>query len=101
MKYYVIKVTATATDDNLNFKGSVHTYYCGRNQKLLGGDDANGELKASNILSFENSPHRSWLIKEYGYKRLCDAKRSYIYKNPCNESWYHWREVCEIVEVEA
>ena len=35
MNRYIIKVTATATSDNPNFAGEVHTYYYGKNQSRI------------------------------------------------------------------
>lgn len=33
---YLIKVTATSTEDNPNFNHATYTYYYGRNENLLG-----------------------------------------------------------------
>lgn len=61
---YIIKVTATATSDNPNFAGEVHTYYYGKDQYLIG--DKTSTLEALD----------KYLVTEYGYKRRCDAVKA-------------------------
>ena len=40
-----------------------------------------------------------WSVANHGYKRECDAKRSYIYKNTENSP--HFLRSVEIVEIEV
>lgn len=95
MKYYVIKITATAKANNPSFAGCITHHYYGKNQSLIGGDDFEGTYcKQCGV-----HPMDSYLVKEYGYTRLCDAKRSWIYNNPINEPY--WVETTEIIEVEV
>lgn len=35
---YLIKVTATSTEDNPNFNRAMYTHYYGRNENLLGAN---------------------------------------------------------------
>lgn len=96
MKYFVVKVIGTAKESNPNFKGCVICHYYGKDQSLIGGEDIIGNYcKECGV-----QPMTDWKVKEYGYKRMCDAKRSWMYNNPCNEEWHHWTETTEIVEVE-
>ena len=97
MKYYVVKLIAKATDDNLMFKGQTHVYYYGKDQNMIGSECSGDWIDTGGIVK--------WKLKEYGYKRLCDAKRSWVYNNPTCKSairpWYEWNETTEIIEVEG
>lgn len=87
MKYYIIKVVAKATEENPNFAGKEHIYYYGKGQKLI----------AAYGTGTIDQPLTEWFIEEYGYTRLCDAKRSWILNNPTHNK--HWNEECTIEEV--
>lgn len=76
---YLIKVTYKAKDTNPNFKGETHIYYVGKGNK-----------------SIENKYLSQWWTEEYGYKRECDARRSWEMKH--QEDELYWYKTCEIVE---
>ena len=90
MKRFLVKTISKATESNTNFAGTEVISFYGKNQKLLG-----------HIGSCAEAPHttmdlQKYLIKEYGYTRECDAKRSWCYKNPENSKY--WTSTCEVVE---
>jgi len=88
MKKYIVKIVSTATAENKNFAGEVHTYWNGKNDTLLGADAG----------TWLQIPLYNGMIKENGYSRLCDAKRNWGYRNPQNDK--NWTTEVEIVEVE-
>ena len=99
MRFYIVKVTSKATPDNKNFAGEVHIDYFGKDQKSIGSyvSKDGGEFVAVD-------PLNEWRIEEYGYTRLCDARRSWIYKhgnelNKWPDGTSHWEDSAEIVEV--
>ena len=92
MKKYIVMSTSFATKENPNFAGQVAISYYGKNQKLIGHVGTHAKATYSEL------PLENWLIKEYGYNRLCDAKRSWIFKNPENTQF--WRSNTEIIEIE-
>lgn len=96
MKYYLVKETSKATEANVNFKGMTSITYFGKAEEQIAydGDYKNAEWEVRPKLE-----DRMWMVREYGYKRECDARRSYIYKNPENSKF--WESTVEIVSVEA
>lgn len=88
MTYYIVKVTSKATQDNPNFAGMTSIAYYGKDQKLLGM-----ERTVNDSISIY-----PYLVESYGYKRKCDAARSYVYNN-CDSDRY-WNKQVEIVEIE-
>lgn len=99
MRYFIVKVTSKATPDNKNFAGEVHIDYFGKDQKSIGSyvSKDGGEFVAVDPLT-------QWCIEEYGYTRLCDARRSWIYKNGNTLNTFpngasYWEDSVEIVEV--
>lgn len=90
MKGYLVKETCVATQDNPSFAGETRVYLYGKNQQLI---SASGSPRA-----WENSNFSSTYLASHYYKRECDARRSYIYKNPENTKF--WKSTVEIVEVE-
>ena len=92
MKKYLVKLVSTPTESNENFKHEFAVYYYGKKGERVG--------TVGNAGTFS----RNWLpstyaIKEYGYDRVCDAKRSYNYNNPQNDNY--WRTNTQIVEYEV
>ena len=85
-KYYLIKSVSTATPQNENFAGEVHTSIFGKNDYTLYRETPDGWCNCNLLAPY-------W-VKEYGYKRLCDAKRNWCYKHPQNDK--HWRTTVEI-----
>ena len=78
MAIYLVKATQTEKDGNERI-----SWYYGKDQKLLKSE---GHKAEDSWLDFD------WInehtLNEYGYKRLCDAKRSYSFKNAHDtEKW--------------
>ena len=88
MKKYLVKEISTATKDNPNFAGNVQVAIYGKDQKLI-------SLNGSEYDDFDFGEYG---IKEYGYNRECDAKRSWIYKNP--ENTKYWTSTVEVICIE-
>ena len=94
MKRYLVMSVLTPTEENVldvpSNAGAVHIYIEGvSGYKLL--------KRCTDWNDFDIL--NDWQIKEHGYKRECDAKRSYEYKNPQNDE--HWRTVVSIIECEV
>lgn len=87
---YLVKEISTATAENPNFAGQTSIYYFGKGERILAKEGTHG--------TDYNFNHIDWMINEYGYSRLCDAKRAYAYKNPENSKF--WTSTVEIVEIE-
>lgn len=94
MKRYVIRTVSTATEDNPNFAGEVHTWWYGKGDTYLAFKVKNAKAwhNEFNYLDEQN-------IAEYGYARKCDAVRSYAYKHPENTRF--WTTRAEIIEFEV
>ena len=90
MKRFLVKTISKATETNSNFAGTESISFYGKNQKLLGHIGSCAEATHTTM------DLQEYLIKEYGYTRECDAKRSWCYKNPVNSEY--WTSTCEIVE---
>ena len=86
--YYLVELISTATEQNPNFAGETTTWLYGKGQTPL--------KRTGNHYPTENFD-RMHLINEYGYTRIGDAKRSYIYTN--TESGKFWSHSVRIVEV--
>ena len=85
---YLVKTVSTATPENPTHAGSVVTDYYGKAEELLFSDYRG--CRYNNLTPA--------LVKEYGYKRECDARRAYSYTHPENTDY--WRTTVEIVKVE-
>lgn len=93
MTYYIVKVTSKATKDNSNFAGMTSIAYYGKDQKLLGMEGTvHDYLNDTNKIT-------TYMVKNYAYKRKCDAARSYVYHS-CYSTQY-WRKQVEITEMEV
>ena len=89
MKKYLVKETSTATPSNPNYAGDISIYYFGKAERMIAREGTH--------LPYDNFDHTEWLIADYGYNRVCDAKRAYAYKHPENTEF--WTSEVEIVEV--
>ena len=87
-KRFLIKVTATATDDNPNFKGDVNVFFYGKGSELL-------DIKTSR--EYDRKRMTSYDILKFGYSRKCDASRAFVFKN-LNCGFEKWTSTAEIVE---
>ena len=92
MKRYVVKSTSVASETNQSCKGEIHVWWHGKGEAYCGKLIFHKDWTDGNGLY-------DWEAKNYGYTRRCDAKRSYLYKHPQNDS--NWSTVVEIVEVEV
>ena len=90
---YFIKITSVATETNKNFAGKTHIYLYGKEETLL-------ETQGNESLKIDFS---SYLAKEYGYKRKCDAVRSMKRHHELNQwaekEFPYWTSTAEIVEI--
>ena len=80
MKRYIIKETMTAKADNPGFAGRVIISYYGKHDRYI------------------QKPLTNWDIKNLGYTRLSDAKRSHELNHP--ETFTCWDVTTEVVEFE-
>lgn len=90
-RFYLVKSTCKATEHNRNFCRETETYIHGKGEYLLYADTKDKYIACDLIIPC--------FVREYGYSRVCDAKRSYIYKHPDNTEY--WRSTVEIVAVEV
>ena len=93
MKRYIIKSISKATDENKNFQGQEAIAYYGRAEKMIGYEGTHAEA-----IHMVQDIH-PYMVKEYGYTRLCDAKRNWSYRNPENTKF--WRTKVEIIEFDV
>ena len=89
-KLYIIKSVSTATPENHNYAGKVHTYYHGVGDMLIGSHTGDPWI---------DFPLSEYRIEAFGYSRMCDAKRNFSYRNPENSKY--WSTVATIEEIEC
>ena len=94
MAKYIIKITNVAKDSNPSFAGATCVYYYGKKEKLVGDE-------AFNISPLIGMDYFNFLVHEYGYNRECDAKKSWLYKNPDKNREFWEDEIVEIIKVEV
>lgn len=92
MKKYLVKQVSVATEDNPNFAGQVSISFYGKDQKQLSHSGSHAEATHTMQGLFD------WNIRDYGYNRACDARRSWVYKNPENSKF--WKSSVEVVCVD-
>ena len=85
--YYLVESISTATDRNENFAGDVHLYYHGKGDELLYADTPDKYINTNKLTPY--------FVREYGYKRPCDAKRCFSYTHPENSKY--WKTEVRIV----
>lgn len=90
---YFIKITSVATETNKNFAGQTHTYLYGKEETLI-ETQGNKELQVKFC---------SYLAREYGYNRKCDAVRGMKHHQELNrwaeKEFPYWTSTVEIVEI--
>lgn len=91
MKGYVIKETSVATQENSTFAGETRVHIIGKGDMLISGTGSPRD--------WENWDYSDLYLASHCYKRECDAKRNYSYKNPENSKF--WKSTVEIIEVEV
>lgn len=74
-RFYLVQEIATATAQNPCHKGEVHTYLFGKADEILFADGDPDGCMNKNILCL-------FFLREYGYKRKCDAARNWVYRHP-------------------
>lgn len=90
MTKYLVKETSIATPSNPNFAGDLLIVYYGKGEQMVAREGTHRPC--------DNFDRTDYMLNEYGYNRLCDAKRAYAYKHPENTEF--WTSTVEIVEVE-
>ena len=89
-RFYLVKSVCKATASNQSYVGETHTYIHGKEEYLLLADTRD-EFVARDLMT-------PYFVRQYGYKRESDAKRSYSYTHP--ENTEYWRSTAEIITVE-
>ena len=89
-RYYLVKTVTKATEYNEFSKGAVHTHVFGKNCEMLFAETGDPWIDRDYMTPY--------YIRNYGYKRECDARRSFAYKNP--ERSIYWTERPEIIAVD-
>ena len=89
-RYCLVKTITKATEQNEHFKGAVHTHIFGKGGEILFAETGDPWIDRDCMTPY--------FVREYGYKRECDARRSYAYKNP--ERSIYWTERPEIIAVD-
>lgn len=90
---YLVKVTATARENNKNYSGCVFHYVYGKNQEMLASDSKDLPGMSMNLSDY--------FVKEYGYKRYDMAKRASKFWEDLNkEENRFWDHVAEVISVE-
>ena len=92
MTKYLVKVTYVAKENNKNFAGETQVWYKGKKGRTVACD-------GGSFYGYPKAPQDDYFTRVYGYDRLCDAKRSYSYKNCADED--AWYKSVEIVSVEV
>ena len=92
MKVYLVKTVSMATENNPTFSGMEYISYSGKGEKTIAtwGSAAEAMHSTKEMTRYD--------ALEYGYKRKCDAVRSWMYKNPENSEY--WKSVTSIEEME-
>ena len=80
MKRYLVKVHGKANEKNKSFKGAEVIHIFGKKEQML-------LSYGKGYIPMNYNFFNGYSVKEYGYKRECDAKRSYFYKHPEEKYW--------------
>ena len=86
--YYLIQKISTATERNVNFAGQVDTTIYGKGDYTLFRETGDGWGNCNLLAPY-------W-VREYGYKRKCDACRNWVYKHPDIDAPY-WKSEVRII----
>ena len=90
-KRYLVKTVTRATEQNVFNPGAVHVHIFGKAQEMLYANTGDPWIDRDYM--------HPYFVLEYGYKRECDARRAYAFKNP--ERSEYWQERPQIIEVEV
>ena len=93
---YAVRQTHRATDNNPNYAGQTAISWYGKAQQMLGyqGDHAEAVHMAV------DDERIRFMASLYGYDRECDARRSWVFKNP-DQSGFWCTVENEIVAIEC
>ena len=80
-KYYAVLTTMTATSMNASVAGECRTLIHGKDNKLLLHEGDKSGWANCNYLA-------PYWVREYAYKRPCDARRNWSYNHPENSKWW-------------
>lgn len=94
MKYYLVKTTLTATEENEYRRGTVLEMYSGKGSHTVAHITVKGDPE------WHDYWYNKFDLEEYGYKRRQDALRSWCYKRDEDADMPYWKRAAEIVEVE-
>lgn len=91
MKYYLVKVVGIATPENPGYAGETSICFYGRGQQQVyrGGTHLPYLNTASSTYGFGLV---DYLVEEYGYRRKCDAKRSWFYTSFEDTKYWHYEK---------
>ena len=79
---YFIKEVSRATKENPNFAGEVSIGVYGKAQELVALSGSHAE-RVHMVQEFN-----PYFAKDYGFKRECDARKSWIFRNPENSRFW-------------
>lgn len=92
MTVYLVKCHSVATENNPKFAGQEVTTLMGKEGHII-------EMTGSHAKAvYTETSFNPYFARWYGYKRVCDAKRSYSYRYPENNK--NWQTTVEIVAVD-
>ena len=91
-RIYLVKLVSRATEANTNHAGEVNTSLYGKGEELLYSDSPDLWVKRD-LLSW-------YFLNEYGYRRECDAKRNWLYRNQVDDPKW-WTNEKEIVSIDV
>lgn len=86
--YYLVQKISTATVRNTNFAGEVHTHIVGKCDETLFAETGSAFCDKDFLTPY--------FVRKYGYKRMCDAVRNWVYKNPDVDRPY-WESEVKII----
>lgn len=92
-KRYLVKHVSVATECNPNFAGQVLETLHGRGDKILSASGSHAEAVYIKSQLWRGD------VLEYGYKRECDARKCWSYKNSQNDKF--WQTEVSIIEMEV
>ena len=89
---YLVKVTATARENNKNYSGCVFHYVYGKNKEILASDAKDLPNMSVNLSAY--------LVKEYGYNREDMAKRgSKFWEDLNRDEVRFWDYTAKVISV--
>lgn len=91
VKRFFVKSVSYATAQNHNFAGAICTIIKGKAENCVYSNHTQDS-------SF-NQDFSYYLAREYGYKRACDARKSYSYRHPQNDEY--WQTEVEIISIDV